>query len=115
MKFGDEFDLKSSLDRLFPGLSLGGDLFHQSPIGVRFNIGLAEINRAVLIFNAIFGGSEAIVLLDEDSSWEADPTRWYELFSLPGLIRSCVSWQQRDLYGSAHSHCWKEHNAETSG
>jgi len=88
MKFGDEFDLKSSLDRLFPGLSLGGDLFHQSPIGVRFNIGLAEIDRAVLIFNAIFGGSEAIVLLDEDSSWEADPTRWYELFSLPGLIRS---------------------------
>jgi hypothetical protein len=45
MKFEDEFDLKSSLDRLFPGLSLGGDLFHQSPIGVRFNIGLAEIDR----------------------------------------------------------------------
>jgi Domain of unknown function (DUF3885) len=88
MDFGDEFDLKSSLDRLFPGLSLGGDLFHQSPIGVRFNIGLAEIDRALLIFNAIFRDAEAIVLLDEDSSWEADPTRWYELFSLPGLLRS---------------------------
>ena len=83
MNFGDEFDLKSSLDRLFPGLSLGGDLFHQSPIGVRFNIGVAEIDRAVLIFNAIFRDAEAIVLLDEDSSCEADPTRWYELFSLP--------------------------------
>jgi Domain of unknown function (DUF3885) len=88
MEFGDEFDLKSCLDRLFPGLSLGGDLFHQSPIGVRFNIGLAEIDRAVLIFNAIFRDAEAVVLLDEDSSWEADPTRWYELFSLPGLLRS---------------------------
>lgn len=88
MNFGDEFDLRSSLDRLFPGLSLGGDLFHQSPIGVRFNIGLSEIDRAVLIFNAVFRDAEAIVLLDEDSSWEADPTRWYELFSLPGLLRS---------------------------
>jgi hypothetical protein len=88
MMFGDEFDLKSCLDRLFPGLSLGGDLFHHSPIGVRFNIGLAEIDRAVLIFNAVFRDAEAVVLLDEDSSWEADPTRWYELFSLPGLFRS---------------------------
>ncbi len=90
MEFDDEFDLKSCLDGLFPGLSLGGDLFHQSPIGVGFNIGLAEIDRAVLIFNAIFRNAEAVVLLDEDSSWEADPTRWYELFSLPGLLPSSV-------------------------
>jgi hypothetical protein len=88
MMFGDEFDLKSCIDRLFPGLSLGGDLFHQSPIGVRFNIGLAEIDRAVLIFNAVFRDAQVVVLLDEDSSWEADPARWYELFSLPGLLRS---------------------------
>jgi hypothetical protein len=71
-------------------LSLGGDLFHQSPIGVRLNIELAEVDRAVLIFNAIFRNAEAVVLLDEDSSWEADPTRWYELFSLPGLLPSSV-------------------------
>jgi len=85
MKSEDEFDLKSSLERLFPGLSLGGNLFDQWPIGLRFNIGLSEIDRAVLIFNAVFRDAEAIVLLNEDSSWEADPTRWYELFSLPGL------------------------------
>lgn len=90
MEFGDEFDLKSCLDKLFPGLSLGGDLFHQSPIGVRLNIGLAEVDRAVLIFDAIFRNAEAVVLLDEDSSWEADTTRWYELFSLPGLLPSSV-------------------------
>jgi hypothetical protein len=88
MKFGDEFDLKRSLDQLFPGLSLGGDLLHQWSIGIRFNIGLSEIDRAVSIFNAIFQDAEAIVLLSEDSSWEADPNRWYELFSLPGLLRS---------------------------
>lgn len=88
MKFADKFDLKSCLDRLFPGLSLGGDLFHQSRIGVRFNIGLAESDRAVSIFNTAFRDAEVVVLLDEDSSWEADPTRWYELFSLPGLLRS---------------------------
>jgi Domain of unknown function (DUF3885) len=28
------------------------------------------------------------VLFSEDSSWEADPKRWYELFALPGLLRS---------------------------
>jgi Domain of unknown function (DUF3885) len=88
MKLGSEFDLKSSLDGLFPGLSLAGDLFHQSPIGLRFNIGLTENDRAVSIFNAIFGDAEAIVLLHEDASWEADTTRWCELFSLPGLFRS---------------------------
>src|ERR1700733_6968131 len=88
MEFSDEFDLKSCLARLFPGLSLGGDLFHQSSFSVRFNIGLAEIDRAVAIFNAVFRDAEAIVLLDEDSSWEADPARWYELFTLPGLLRS---------------------------
>jgi hypothetical protein len=88
MKLKDEFDLKSSLERLFPGLSLGGDLFDQWPTGLRFNIGLSEIDRAVLIFNAVFRDAEAIVLLNEDSSWEADPARWYELFSLPGLLRS---------------------------
>ena len=49
-------------------------------------IGLADIDRALVIFNAGFRDAEAVVLLDEDSSWEADPTRWYELFSLPGLL-----------------------------
>jgi hypothetical protein len=91
MEFGDEFDLKSCLDRLFPGLSLGGDLLHQSPIGVRFNIGLAEVDRAVLIFNSIFRSAEAVVLLGEDSPWEADPARWSELFSLPALLPSSAT------------------------
>jgi hypothetical protein len=30
IEFGDEFDLKICLDSLLPGLSLGGDLLHQS-------------------------------------------------------------------------------------
>jgi hypothetical protein len=89
MKSDDEFDLKSSLEISFPGLSLAGNLFQQWPVGLRFNIGLSEIDRAVLIFNAIFRDADTIVLLSEDSTWEADPTRWYELFSLPGLL--CLS------------------------
>jgi len=92
MKSDDGFDLKSSLEILFPGLSLAGNLFQQWPIGLRFNIGLSEIDRAVLIFNAIFRDADAIVLFSEDSTWEADPTRWYELFSLPGLF--CLSEKQ---------------------
>lgn len=32
--------------------------------------------------------AETVVLLNEDSAWEADPTRWYGLFSLPGLLPS---------------------------
>jgi hypothetical protein len=53
MKPDDEVDLRSSLEISFPGLSLAGNLFHQWPVGLRFNIGLSEIDRAVLIFNAI--------------------------------------------------------------
>jgi Domain of unknown function (DUF3885) len=88
MNFEDEFNLKVSLERLFPGLSLGGDLLDQWATGLRFNIGLSEIGRAVSIYNAIFRRAEAVVLLNQDSAWEADPTRWCGLFSLPGLLPS---------------------------
>jgi hypothetical protein len=88
MNFEHEFDLKVSLGRLFPGLSLGGDLIDQWSTGIRFNIGLSEIGRAVSIYDATFRGAELVVLFNEDSSWDADPTRWYGLFSLPGLLPS---------------------------
>jgi hypothetical protein len=88
MNLTDEFDLKSSLDRSFPNLSLGGDLFFQGPFGVKVDIGLTHIDRATTIFHAVFQQAKEVVLFSEDSSWEADPKRWYELFALPGLLRS---------------------------
>ena len=54
MNPADEFDLKSNLDRLFPNLSLGGELLFQGPFGVRFDIGLMHIDRAATIFHAVF-------------------------------------------------------------
>jgi hypothetical protein len=83
-----EFDLKVKLERSFPGLSLGGNLIDQWAIGVRFNIGLSEVSRAVSIYDALFRDADSVVLINEDSSWEADPARWHKLFSLPGLFSS---------------------------
>jgi len=88
MNFEYDFDLKPSLDRVFPALSLGGDLIDQWTPGIRFNIGLSEIGRAVSIYDATFRAAESVVLVSEDSSWDADPTRWYGLFSLPRLLPS---------------------------
>jgi Domain of unknown function (DUF3885) len=88
MKLGDDFDLKSGLDKLFPNLSLRGEILHQGPFGVKFDIGLTHIDRAVTIFNAVFQQAEEIVLLGEDSSWQADTKRRYEVFALPGLLHS---------------------------
>jgi Domain of unknown function (DUF3885) len=88
MELEDEFDLKSALDKLFPNLSLGGEILHQGPFGVKFEIGLTRIDRAVMIFNGVFQQAEEVVLLSEDLSWQADTKRWYELFALPGLPHS---------------------------
>ncbi len=86
MGFEQEFDLKASLGKIFTGLSLGGDLIDQWATGLRFDIGLSEIGRAVSIYDVTFRSAEWVVLFNEDSSWDADPTRWYGLFSLPGLL-----------------------------
>ena len=40
------------------------------------------------IYDATFRAAKSVVLLSEDSSWDADPTRWYGLFSLPSLLPS---------------------------
>jgi len=47
MSLEGEFDLKRSLETTFPGVSLGGDLFDQWAVALRFDIGLAEIGRTV--------------------------------------------------------------------
>jgi hypothetical protein len=88
MKLGDDFDLRSGLEKLIPNLSLRGDILHQGPFGVKFDIGLTHIDRATAIFNANFRQAGEVVLLSEDSSWEDDIPRWYELFALPGLLHS---------------------------
>jgi hypothetical protein len=43
MDAGHEFDLRKCLDAVFPGLSLSGEILHQAPFGIKFEIGLAHI------------------------------------------------------------------------
>jgi len=85
---GGPFDLVRWLSEVFPELSLGGHLYDQWTIALRFEIGVGRVARAEEIFNAVFGRSTELVLLSEDSDWEGDPVRWYELFSLPGLLHT---------------------------
>lgn len=80
------FDLPAWMSRVFPGLSLGGHLLQQWSVALRFEIGLERVYRAEEIFRAVSDASPHIVLVGDDGSWEADPSRWYTLFSLPHLL-----------------------------
>jgi hypothetical protein len=92
------FDLIGYLDRDFSGFGFGGDVLGQWTLGLRFNIGLEHVDRAVEIYKRAFGSNDSLVLISEDWPWDSDSSRWYSLFSLPRLIQSSspprlTSWQ----------------------
>jgi Domain of unknown function (DUF3885) len=82
------FDLIGYMDKHFRGFGFGGNVLASWTLGLRFNIGLAYVDRAVQIYEQAFQNTGDIVLIGEDEAWDADPKRWYSLFSLPGLFRS---------------------------
>jgi hypothetical protein len=81
------FDLLGYLAARFPGFCFGGMAFEQGAFGLRFDIGLEHLDRAAIIFDQAFGSAFELVLVGEDWPWDSDPSRWFNLFSLPGLIR----------------------------
>ena len=73
----------------FNRVDFGGDLFGQWPIGIRFDIGLERVPRAVTIFNFLFGKAEECILISQD--WPSDyplAERFTTLFETPGIFSS---------------------------
>jgi hypothetical protein len=82
------FDLMGYIDDHFSGFRFGGDVLDQWTLGLRFNIGLEHVDRAVAIFEQAFRNADTLVLINEYWRWDFDPGRWYALFALPRLLRT---------------------------
>src|SRR5271165_6948774 len=88
MEHPQAFDLMGYIADHLSGFGFGGDVLDQWTLGLRFNIGLEHVDRAVAIYEQSLGNADRIILIGEDWPWDSDPKRWYPLFALPGLIRS---------------------------
>lgn len=81
------FDLPKFMFSFFPRIDFGGSLFHQAPMGLRFDIGLERVFRAVKIFEFAFGKEEDFILVSQD--WNS-PDKFQErsmpLFETPGIL-----------------------------
>jgi hypothetical protein len=87
----EAFDLFGYMDQEFPGFEFGGDVLARWTLGLRFNIGLDYVDRATRIYEQAFQNTADIVLISQDWEWDADPNRWYSLFSLARLFRATPS------------------------
>jgi hypothetical protein len=87
-----EFDLPAYLRERFPSLTLGGGLFYRWPVGIRFELGLANVaERAPRLYEAVFAPEDICVIISQD--WPetiSSPAlqRYFRVFSLPGAFDS---------------------------
>jgi hypothetical protein len=66
------FDLSEFLFSHFNRVDFGGDLFEQWPVGIRYEIGIKQIDRAAQLFNFAFARSQDCILVSQD--WIVDRT-----------------------------------------
>ncbi len=71
----------------FNSVDFGGDLFGQWPVGIRFEVGLEQVSRAVKLYEFTFGKAENCILVSQD--WHSDDIcaeRCTPLFTTPGIF-----------------------------
>jgi hypothetical protein len=105
MAISDPFNLPEFMLSYFNRVDFGGDLFSQWPVGIRFDIGLEQVSRAVRIYDFIFGKAEEFILVSQD--WPSDyplAERYTPLFETPGIFSSSPShFQTVDVSPSVES------------
>ncbi len=87
MEHSASFDLPQFMFSNFPGVDFGGDLFGQWPIGIRFEIGSAQVARATNLYEFVFGQAVDCILISQE--WSPDDhlaERFTQLFSTPGIF-----------------------------
>lgn len=95
------FDLPRFMFANFPRVALGGDIFGQWPVGIRFEIGLDWVSRATSLCEFLFGDAESCVLVAQN--WPSDerhPDRFTPLFSTPGIFHDArlLQFQTVDVF-----------------
>lgn len=95
MAISDPFNLPEFMFSYFGRVDFGGDLFAQWPVGIRFDIGLEQVSRAVKLYEFTFGTAETCILVSQD--WPSDyplAERFTPLFETPGVFSSPPSYFQ---------------------
>lgn len=89
MPISNPFNLPEFMFSYFGRVDFGGDLFAQWPIGIRFDIGLERVSRAVELYEFTFGSAESCILVSQD--WPSEhplPARFTPLFETAGIFPS---------------------------
>jgi hypothetical protein len=83
------FDLPKFMFAQFGGVDFGGDLFEQWPVGIRFEIGIEHVDRAIQLFDIAFSEAQTCVLVSQDWNDDGNPAQRYTpLFKTPGIFRT---------------------------
>jgi hypothetical protein len=83
------FNLSEFMFSHFCRVDFGGNLFGQWPVGIRFEIGIEQISRAVKLFEFTFDKAKDCILVSQD--WKLDARlakRFTPLFKTPGIFTS---------------------------
>jgi hypothetical protein len=87
MKISDPFNLPEFMLSHFNRVDFGGSLFGQWPVGIRFDIGLEQVSRAVKLYEFTFGKAEDCILVSQEGSLDATlAERSTPLFRTPGVF-----------------------------
>jgi hypothetical protein len=82
------FDLPEFMFSHFGRVDFGGDLFEQWPVGIRFEIGIRQVDRAAQLFNFAFTRAQACVLVSQDWVVDENSERFTPLFKTRGIFRA---------------------------
>lgn len=81
------FDLPEFMFSHFNCVDFGGNLFGQWPVGIRFEIGVEQVSRAVKLYEFVFAKAEDCILVSQD--WKPNRSlvkRLTPLFKTPGIF-----------------------------
>jgi len=86
------FDLPQFMFSHFNRVDFGGNLFGQWPVGIRFEIGIEHVSRAVKLFHLTFAKAEDCILVSQDWMEGTEIVRSSTpLFTTPGIFPSGLS------------------------
>lgn len=86
------FDLPQFMFSRFNRVDFGGNLFEQWPVGIRFEIGIENVSRAVKLFDLAFAKAEDCILVSQDWMEGTEIVRSSTpLFRTPGIFPSELS------------------------
>ena len=87
MANSESFNLPAFMLSYFNRVDLGGNLFNQWPVGIRFEIGIEQVSRAAKLYEFVFAKADDCILVSQD--WTEDEeivSLSTPLFATPGIF-----------------------------